>query len=249
MSVVYGLGSMWGRFALQIFRTKGEVRLDHVAACIVTLFVHLLIAFCLLRTAREESSSAGSKMGRSDTGLLVTYIDLTPDAEHDQADKQKEVSQPAVSKHAYTAMDGAVESERTSRDDGAVLSERENLLSDYPSHEAQTTTAPSQDSSDSATVKRAREDAARSDLLENYHDALRMAIRHKWASLTRQPFPPECILQISQAAGGVVTEAKAGNCDLSQEDSLRLEIAALLAQPLPYEGFESVFSDEILLAF
>lgn len=77
-----------------------------------------------------------------------------------------------------------------------------------------------------------------------YMEALRAAIRAHWH---RQGVPLQCPLKIMQSAGGVVQSAIAGDCSLAPEDRRLLEAAVLMAQPLPYEGYESVFREDVEL--
>lgn len=75
-----------------------------------------------------------------------------------------------------------------------------------------------------------------------YLAALRAAIRLHWG---HQENSQQCSLTIKQSPGGTVQSAVAGNCLLTPLDRRTLEAAALMAQPLPYEGFESVFASEL----
>lgn len=56
-----------------------------------------------------------------------------------------------------------------------------------------------------------------------------------------------CSLGLQQLPGGKVQSAVSPECDLGIEAQRALEAAALMAQPLPYEGYESVFSGEVFL--
>jgi len=85
------------------------------------------------------------------------------------------------------------------------------------------------------------------DLHTRYHAALRMAIAKTWHDLTERPFPSGCTLDLSQGVGGTVTASSAAHCSLSREDRLQLEAAALMAQPLPYSGYEAVFAPVLQL--
>lgn len=79
-----------------------------------------------------------------------------------------------------------------------------------------------------------------------YLSALRTAIQAKWPhDDTVHP----CRLLLKQTPGGLVESSIAGDCELSIQDRRSLEAAALMAQPLPYAGFESVYSDTLILDF
>lgn len=79
-----------------------------------------------------------------------------------------------------------------------------------------------------------------------YLAALRAAIRQHW---NYQGSPQQCNLTIKQTAGGMVQSAITGECALAPSDRRALEAAVLMAQPLPYAGYESVFGAEISLRF
>lgn len=81
-------------------------------------------------------------------------------------------------------------------------------------------------------------DSNENGLRAAYIDALRAAIRKHWSY---QGPPKQCSLNIQQLPGGTVQSAIAGECSLPTQDRHALEAAVLMAQPLPYEGFEAIF--------
>lgn len=83
------------------------------------------------------------------------------------------------------------------------------------------------------------------DLLSSYQAAIRAAVFKKWQDLSNHSYPSGCTVHLSQSPGGIVTATSAATCGLSREDQLQLEAAALMAQPMPYAGYESVFSPEM----
>lgn len=94
-----------------------------------------------------------------------------------------------------------------------------------------------------------QEAGANEDLKGQYEAAIRAAIQRKWQQLGQSSVRGKCILQFTQSAGGAVTTATTDDCDLPTEERARLEAAVLMAQPLPYKGFESVFTTEIEVRF
>lgn len=78
-----------------------------------------------------------------------------------------------------------------------------------------------------------------------YLAALRTAIQGKWS--VNPDHHGNCSVTVRQTIGGNVASAIATDCKLDESDRMALEAAALMAQPLPYAGFESVFSDDVLL--
>ena len=85
------------------------------------------------------------------------------------------------------------------------------------------------------------------DMRARYHAALRAAIQRKWPQLTQRKSPTGCELQLALGVGGAVNATTASACNLSTEERQQLEAAALMAQPLPYGGYEEVFSPDVLL--
>ena len=79
-----------------------------------------------------------------------------------------------------------------------------------------------------------------------YLAALRAAIRQHW---NYQGPQQQCNLTIKQSPGGAVQSAVAGECSFEAQDRRALEAAVLMAQPLPYAGYETVFGAEISLRF
>lgn len=85
------------------------------------------------------------------------------------------------------------------------------------------------------------------DLMVAYHNALRARIAQMWRSQTDRKFPSNCALRLSLNPGGALTATSASDCTISKEDRLQLEAAALMSQPLPYAGYEAVFSPDLRL--
>ena len=85
------------------------------------------------------------------------------------------------------------------------------------------------------------------DRLASYHAAVRAAIRRKWSERTDRPFPTGCAVQLTLTTGGSVNAISAIACNIGKEQRLQLEAAALMAQPLPYAGYEEVFVSELQL--
>lgn len=79
-----------------------------------------------------------------------------------------------------------------------------------------------------------------------YLAALRAAIRLHW---NYQGLLRQCSLTIKQSPGGAVQSAIAEECSLAPQERHALEAAVLMAQPLPYAGYEPVFGAEISLKF
>lgn len=81
---------------------------------------------------------------------------------------------------------------------------------------------------------------SRDDLESRYIATLKAAIYSKWKSSNDHKLG-SCNLTIQQTIGGSVLAAKLVNCNLSPAEQRAFEAATLMAQPLPYAGFEAVF--------
>lgn len=77
-------------------------------------------------------------------------------------------------------------------------------------------------------------------LRAEYLAALRVAIREHWQY---DGHKGSCRLTLQQSQGGRVLSVASSNCALDTAGRRALEAAALMAQPLPYVGYESVYAD------
>lgn len=108
----------------------------------------------------------------------------------------------------------------------------------------------------SAAQEAAKADAAASGsgaddgLRGRYAAALQEAIRAKWVRPDNIPSGAMCRLVIRQLPGGEVMDAQVTSpCVYDEAGRRSIEAAVLKAQPLPYAGFEKVFSRELTLNF
>lgn len=113
-----------------------------------------------------------------------------------------------------------------------------------------------------ARSRSAAEDAAQSDaqvsgangvddgLKARYAAALQAAILAKWTRPDTVPIGAACKLVIRQLPGGQVMGVEvASPCAYDEQGRRSIEAAVLKAQPLPYAGFEPVFSRTLNLNF
>ncbi|TWI06718.1 hypothetical protein IP93_02941 [Lysobacter ruishenii] len=91
--------------------------------------------------------------------------------------------------------------------------------------------------------------SVRSDRKVLYVAALRAAVAQQWKSMHGVEPPSGCVLVVSQRAGGIVVSSEATTCPGDSSVRRGLEAAALMAQPLPYQGFEDVFTGTTVLHF
>jgi colicin import membrane protein len=87
-------------------------------------------------------------------------------------------------------------------------------------------------------------------LLARYQAALQEAILRNWTRPDSVPLGQRCKLNIRQIPGGEVIDVQvAASCPYDELGRRSVEAAVLKAQPLPYAGFEAVFSRNLNLNF
>ena len=91
---------------------------------------------------------------------------------------------------------------------------------------------------------------ADSGLRSRYAAALTQAIRSNWTRPDNVPRTVRCAIHITQLPGGKVIDVQVdAACPYDALGRRSVEAAVLKAQPLPYAGFEPVFSRELKLNF
>jgi len=87
-------------------------------------------------------------------------------------------------------------------------------------------------------------------LRARYASALQAAILAKWTRPDTVPLGATCRLSIHQLPGGQVMGVEVSSpCAYDEQGRRSIEAAVLKAQPLPYAGFEEVFSRNVTLNF
>lgn len=87
-------------------------------------------------------------------------------------------------------------------------------------------------------------------LQARYITAITNKVVSKWRRPDSVPIGARCKVHIRQMAGGAVTLVETMSpCALDEEGRRSIEQAVLLAQPLPYEGFEPVFARDLYPTF
>ncbi len=83
-----------------------------------------------------------------------------------------------------------------------------------------------------------------------YAKALTEAIRNNWTQPDNVPSSQICKIVIRQIPGGEVIDAQVDpSCPYDEQGRRSVEAAVLKAQPLPYRGFESVFTRTLTINF
>lgn len=210
---------------------------DQGLACVISACIHALIFALMLEAAGNGTDGISQDGGSADQGLMVTYITIPPDLRGERTrgtteltianpvtDQASDLSSKIISElHSAMAKSDVRISVDNLQKQSTVA--RERTAEDYPNEDG----------------------ALQNDLLASYQTALRHAIQRKWDALSDRRFPAGCTLHLKQGVGGTVAEISTADCSLAEEDRLRLEAATLMAQPLPYSGYESVFVSDLNL--
>lgn len=210
---------------------------------ISTVLLHVLCAWWLLQVAGHGVSGAGDAVRGEGDALVVEFVALPSSKAAKRPLFPSTVASTPTGRDLANTKAAAEDSEaRIAR----VLSESGEHAALQPApHRADPHSL--QAASTASATSSAKGGSPADDLLASYHAALRAAVQKKWTDLTDRPFPSDCVLQLTQAIGGVLHASSAAGCNVSQADRLQLEAAALMAQPLPYAGYEAVFSKDLSL--
>jgi colicin import membrane protein len=127
----------------------------------------------------------------------------------------------------------------------AIASQDQGTVSPISARGA-TTTVPAVSPDGSAGGAGSARGAASANDNGAYVDALRRAISTKWEALHPGQTVPNCALSIAQEPGGQVNHATA-TCPDAADLARALEAAVLMAQPLPYQGYEAAFAPQLEL--
>jgi len=118
---------------------------------------------------------------------------------------------------------------------------------------AQLANARSRDAAEAAAQSDAQASGANGaddGLRARYAAALQAAILAKWTRPDSVPIGSTCRLSIRQLPGGQVMGVEVVSpCAYDEQGRRSIEAAVLKAQPLPYAGFEAVFSRTLTLNF
>lgn len=110
--------------------------------------------------------------------------------------------------------------------------------------------ARAQQSGSSSTPAPRGDPDSRSAVNALYSVALKDAITRQWTRPESIPLGVPCQVRIRQIPGGEVVDVQvSAGCPYDQLGRRSLEAAVLKASPLPYAGFESVFSRDVILTF
>ena len=169
-------------------------------------------------------------------------IDLTERQRQEAAEKQQRLAQQQIADKLKK-----IRAEREKASRAADLAEQKlKQLADARARNAAEAAAQS----DSAASPPPGNNGVDPDLAARYAAALQEAILRNWTRPDTVPLGQRCRITIRQLPGGEVIDAEvAPSCPYDELGRRSVEAAVLKAQPLPYAGFEAVFSRTLNLNF
>lgn len=221
---------------------------DQWVAGFCALLVHLFMIVLLMRSASSgQGGYKGNIIGRGES--LVVYPVMVNTKTMPRSEPQATQS-PTENTTESKAEKSTVEQSPVSPtpDPSRPVQQAESTPSTVSSarrESRQSPVAPQTPDTTTSQAAAASSGGAGNDLLASYQAAMRAAIFKTWQGLSKNTYPTGCTIHLSQNPGGTVIATSAAVCGLSREDQLQLEAAALMAQPMPYAGYESVFSAEM----
>lgn len=224
---------------------KRDLIYEKVVAVIIALSLHLVaLAFLLFESSFK--GAGGSGLLDRDGGMVVSvnFLNVHEDdwrvsADGAPLDSEGDIFQIDTAEHAlnapgerannFNSMGSGMPSADEDADADGVRSEFEEKLESYDSS--------SMEFSEEVAIS-----SGRDDLLAEYLLEVSSKIYKNW---NYEGPRSGCKLIIRQSLGGEVEGSTTVDCILPMDARRSLEAAALMAQPLPYAGFEAVFSEEI----
>lgn len=208
------------------------------------LVAHLVFGLWLLRAAGLAGAGQGEAVGgeAAGSGMSVTFVTIAPMSL--RRSEPVQAPRPDIDPMPTPTLEPPLLT--PSKDVSTTPKPVIALVN--PAQLAETAATPPETTAQGAAASTSADAAGRragSNLLASYRAALGAAIRRKWGELTDRPFPEACALQLSLVAGGAVRTSSASSCAIAQQDRQQLEAAALMAQPLPYAGYEAVFTPDL----
>lgn len=173
-------------------------------------------------------------------------IDLTERERQAEAEKRQRLSQMEQERLKQLA---DIRRQRVvATRDASIAEARLKQLAEYQARNA--AEAAAQSDAEASASPPPGNNGADEGLLARYQAALQEAILRNWTRPDTVPLGQRCRITIHQLPGGEVVDVDvAKSCPFDELGRRSVEAAVLKAQPLPYAGFEAVFSRTLLLNF
>ena len=217
---------------------KGEA----MAATTLSIALHLAVFALLMLRGGPGSGPRNAAPGSGDGGLVVEFVSISARP----SGHPKPTPPLQASTHTTDPSPGATLSKA-----GTVAEEHkvEGHSASSPANEHQQTQKKdaSADAASATSIGTDSQAGGGQHQDDGYIAAIKAAILQRWSTLHPGEAAPNCALAIEQSAGGHVSLTQATRC--SENQARALEAAALMAQPLPYAGYESAFKAQLQVKF
>lgn len=205
---------------------------------------HVIVIALALHSLSSSTSGFDGGSISSGNDMSVTFVDLAPSSAEPAEGRGPSMSPAAIPPDSRLHVQRDNETSPQPPEDN-ILSERGDPVDERTARTSQSPAGP--ELARQAATTDQGSNATGGDRRLGYQAALRIAIERRWHEITEKPFPRGCALSMKLEAGGALAATSAADCTLDQETRLELELAALTAQPLPYAGYEDVFTESLRL--
>ena len=215
-------------------------RREAVAATTLSIALHLAF-FALLLLSGGHGAPGRKPVGSAGEALVVEFVSIAP---HPAAQ-----AGPALPMRASVGTSIPTPTAAISRL-GELTADKKAAGQQAPSSAQQEANTPKAATRTDTSVSVGTANGSKSGTVgpnDGYLTAIKTAILRRWSALHPGEPAPGCSLAIEQIAGGELKAAQASDCTEVQRRSL--EAAALMAQPLPYVGYEAAFKKQLKIAF
>jgi len=231
---------------------------DRIVAWGISLTLHVALLCFVWSEVGARGSNSSEPGSEGEAAITIDFVAIpreqaTPSDSENQAEDADESEDASAA--AASAENASSDFVPTPDGDEPALANAEASTSGHDQQEKAEASANSEALAESVTqvaqaagTQGSAGGTAEDGLEARYRAALVQAIRAQWAGDKERKRGEPCIVTIKQVEGGFVQLASAKGCVLSEEDRRALEAAVVKAQPLPYQGFETVFREERQLA-
>ncbi|MGH8063437.1 MAG: cell envelope integrity protein TolA [Pseudoxanthomonas sp.] len=175
-------------------------------------------------------------------------IDLTEQKRVEEAQKQQRLAQQQEDVDKQKKLDEIRRMRAQAAKDAQLAEQKLRQLADARAQQASTSANAAQYGAQANATP--GNNGADPNLKGQYAAAIRAAVLAQWTRPDSVALGTRCKVFIKQIVGGNVLSAEVQpGCPMDQAGQDSVERAVLKAQPLPYRGFESVFSRELILNF
>ena len=191
----------------------------------------------------RNAISAETREREQEAKRRQEQIDLTERQRQEEAEQKQRLAQQQLDQQLKK-----IRAERAKLARQADLAEQN--LKQIADARARRTAAEAATQADAEASQPPGNNGVDEGLLARYQAALQEAILRNWSRPDSVPLGQRCRLHIRQVPGGSVIDVQVdASCPYDEIGKRSVEAAVLKAQPLPYAGFEAVFSRNLNLNF